>query len=411
MNDTSETDGWSPAHESSARESSAHEPPADESPVNWDAAARIAAELARPGPTASRAELEALVGGLRAAAGQAAGLVAELTRLSPAEGGGAATRVVVVDRAHWAKANVAMLRAMTGAALPNASGSLGLLARGVSAAQIGAVLAALASRVLGQFDPFTAAPPDVTSRGAGHASTADAALARPGRLLLVAPNVLRMERELGADPEQFRLWVCLHEQTHAAQFATAPWLAERVRSAARWLVESLSADLSGRLAGNAAMRGLAKGVLHAITEQSHPPEEGSRPDLAAAAAGNPLIGAVLNPEQRRVFAELSAVMSLLEGHADVTMDAVGPDVLPGVRRIRAAFEDKRGDHGAVDRVLRRLLGLDLKLAQYRDGAAFVRAVHDLVGLDGFNAVWTEPVHLPTPDEIADPSAWVRRVHG
>lgn len=396
MRDTSETDAGR----------------SDESPVSWDAAARIAARLARPGSTAPRAELEALVAGLREAADQAAGHVAELTRLSPADGAAARpTRVVVVDRANWARANVGMLRAMTDSALPHGSGSLALLTRGVSAAQIGAVLAALASRVLGQFDPFATPGPSRAVPGALPAPTPEAAPARPGQLLLVAPNVLRMERELGADPEQFRLWVCLHEQTHAAQFATAPWLAEHVRGGAQGLIESLSADMSGRLAGSAALRDLADGVLRAITEQRRRPERGRPPDLEAAAAGSPLIGAVLNAEQRRMFVELSAVMSLLEGHADVTMDAVGPDVLPGVRTIRAAFENRRDGRGAGDRVLRRLLGLDLKLAQYRDGAAFVRAVQAKVGLDGFNAAWTEPAHLPTPAEISDPGAWVRRIHG
>jgi len=391
-----------------ARESS----PLDDSAVSWEAAARIATQLVRPGPTAPREELEALVAALRVAAGQAAEHVAELTRLSAAEH---TTRVVVVDRAHWATANVAMLRVMTGTALPSVGGSLGPLARGVSAAQIGAVLAALASRVLGQFDPFTAEPsgavPGALPGAVPGGETTVSVPAERGRLLLVAPNVLRMERELGADPRQFRLWVCLHEQTHAAQFATAPWLAEHVRGAAGWLVESLSADVSGRLAGSAALRDLAEGVVRAITEQRHAPQAGRRPDLEAAAAASPLIGAVLNPEQRRVFAELSAVMSLLEGHADVMMDAVGTDVLPSVHSIRAAFEGVRGGRGAVDRVLRRLLGLDLKLAQYRDGAAFVRAVQAAVGIDGFNAVWTRPGFLPMPEEIADPSAWVRRVHG
>ena len=382
--------------------------PLEDSPVSWDAAARIAAQLVRPGPTAPREELEALVAALRVAADQAAEHVAELTRLSPA---GHTTRVVVVDRAHWATANVAMLRVMTGTALPNAGGSLAPLARGVSAAQIGAVLAVLASRVLGQFDPFTVEPSRAVPGAVPGGETTPGAPAERGRLLLVAPNVLRMERELGADPRQFRLWVCLHEQTHAAQFATAPWLAEHVRDAARWLVESLSSDLSGRLAGSAALRDLAEGVVRALTAQRHAPQAGRRPDLEAAAAASPLIGAVLNPEQRRVFAELSAVMSLLEGHADVMMDAVGTDVLPSVHSIRAAFEGVRGGRGAVDRVLRGVLGLDLKLAQYRDGAAFVRAAQAAVGIDGFNAVWTRPGFLPTPEEIADPGAWVRRVHG
>ena len=107
-------------------------------------------------------------------------------------------------------------------------------------------------------------------------------------------------------------------------------------------------------------------------------------------------------------------MALLEGHADVAMDAVGTSVVPTVRQIRARFESRRSGAGRLgpgDRVLRRLLGLDLKLAQYREGAAFVRAVTSAVGQDGLNAVWTEPANLPGSREIADPRAWVRRVHG
>ena len=123
---------------------------------------------------------------------------------------------------------------------------------------------------------------------------------------------------------------------------------------------------------------------------------------------------LLSARQREVFEEVGAVMALLEGHADVAMDEVGPRVVPSVRTIRKAFEARRDEAAkatGVDRVLRRLLGLDAKLAQYRDGAAFVRAVREDVGLDGLNAVWTSAEHLPTPQEIADPRAWVRRVHG
>jgi uncharacterized protein (DUF2342 family) len=61
--------------------------------------------------------------------------------------------------------------------------------------------------------------------------------------------------------------------------------------------------------------------------------------------------------------------------------------------------------------LRALLGMDMKLAQYVNGAAFVDAVVEQVGMTSFNAIWTSPETLPTRMEIADPSAWVARVHG
>ena len=104
-------------------------------------------------------------------------------------------------------------------------------------------------------------------------------------------------------------------------------------------------------------------------------------------------------------------MSLLEGHADVVMDDVGPRVIPTVAEIRAKFQQRRLGAGNVDRLLRRLLGLEAKMRQYRDGAVFVRAVTDTVGVDGFNAVWTSPETLPLPEEIQQPDVWVRRVHG
>ena len=117
------------------------------------------------------------------------------------------------------------------------------------------------------------------------------------------------------------------------------------------------------------------------------------------------------PEQRVVMDRLTGVMSLLEGHADVVMDGVGPQVIPSVDEIRRKFNQRRKGTSYLDRVLRRLLGLDAKMAQYRDGAAFVRAAVDAVGMDGFNAVWAGPENLPSKAEIGDPAAWVRRVHG
>src|SRR5690606_39581226 len=108
------------------------------------------------------------------------------------------------------------------------------------------------------------------------------------------------------------------------------------------------------------------------------------------------------PEQRERLAEVTAVMSLLEGHADVVMDEVGPSVIPTVATIRERFTERRKGAGGVDKLLRRLLGMEAKMRQYRDGAVFVRAVTDQVGVDGFNAAWTSPEALPRPTAIADP---------
>ncbi|CAM5788654.1 zinc-dependent metalloprotease [Cellulomonas persica] len=364
-------------------------------PVDWDTARRVAARAARPGPTASRAELEDLVGALREAAGPAAEHAARVTRLTPADGREPAevSRVLVVDRAGWTRANVQMFATMSappagadahgqpdadadaGDATPARTSPAGRLAAG---AQLGAALALLAGKVLGQFDPFT--PP----AGAGPDAPGE------GRLLLVAPNVLHLERQLTLEPADFRLWVSLHEQTHALQFAAAPWLSTHLRTR----FTQLLGELTGQ--GEETFGRMVSTVGKVLTD-----DESSILD-------------VLTTEQRGLVDEVGAVMALLEGHADVAMDAVGRSVVPSVREIRRKFEDRR-DKGARARgpagVVRRLLGMDAKLAQYREGAVFVRAVRSRVGVNGLNAVWAASENLPSAAEIADPSAWVRRVHG
>ncbi|MGW8567328.1 zinc-dependent metalloprotease [Isoptericola sp. NPDC055881] len=361
--------------------------PAAEPLLDWTTAAQIAARVARPGAAAPRDELDALVAGLRTAAGDAVGHVLDVTRMTPAAPllpDGGLGEVLVVDRAGWTRANAQSMRAMTdpvmavvAADVPLPSGA----ARLAGAAEVGGLLALLSGRVLGQFDPYGAPGPDGR-----------------GRLLLVAPNVLQVEQALSLRPRDFRLWVCLHEQTHALQFATAPWLADH-------LVGRVGDLMSGVTRTSVAMARAPLREKVAVVGRT----------LLRALRGElvtPLDG-ILAPDQQRELQEITAVMALLEGHADVMMDAVGPRVVRSVRTIRARFEKRRDGEGApaLDVVLRRVLGMDAKLAQYRDGAAFVRDVEERVGRDGLNAVWSEPAHLPSAREIADPRAWVRRVHG
>jgi coenzyme F420 biosynthesis associated uncharacterized protein len=197
---------------------------------------------------------------------------------------------------------------------------------------------------------------------------------------------------MGVDPRDFRLWVCLHEETHRVQFTAVPWMRDHIRGEIEALVSDIEVD-PGKLA---AMVG--EGVKR-IGDIMRGDDDVSLLDLFSSA------------RQREVLDRITAVMSLLEGHADVVMDGVGPEVIPTVKDIRRRFTERRKGTSYLDRVLRKLLGLDAKMAQYRDGAAFTRGVLDHVGMDGFNAVWAEPANLPSRVEVADPAAWVRRVHG
>jgi len=346
--------------------------------IDWEVAARMAAIVGRPGPQIGADQAAQVVGELRAAAAQAAPHVAEVTLMQTTVG--SAESVLVVDRSGWVRANTAAFRGLlepvvaqsfaTRGRLPGMG--IGSVGSRVTGAEVGSLLGFLSSRVLGQFDPFGDAP---------------------GRLLLVAPNVVQTELELGVTPDDFRLWVCLHEETHRVQFTANPWLAEHVMALVRALVSDLMAEPSQLVDRfTAALRGL--------------------PDLLRTGGngGAVLLEAIQTPQQRDQLAEITAVMSLLEGHADVVMDAVGPAVVPSVDAIRTRFSRRRAGRSGVDRVLRRLLGLEAKMRQYADGARFVREVQDAVGVAGFNQVWTSPQTLPRATEIADPAAWVARVH-
>ena len=233
------------------------------------------------------------------------------------------------------------------------------------------MLGFLGGKVLGQFDPF-------------HDPS--------GRLLLVAPNIVHVERELGAEPHDFRLWVCLHEETHRVQFAAVPWLRDHMRSLISEFVDATELDASA--VSRFASEGLGE-LIRILRGDS----QASLADLFQ------------NDRQRSIVDQLTGIMSLLEGHADVVMDGVGPEVIPTVAEIRRKFDQRRKGASGFDRLLRRLLGVESKMRQYRDGAVFVREVNNRVGLSGFNAVWAEPANLPTQADIADPAGWVARVHG
>jgi coenzyme F420 biosynthesis associated uncharacterized protein len=302
----------------------------------------------------------------------AVGFVAEHTGLTAAVTPGATS---VVDRRGWVEANVTGLASVMDPVLLRVREAKGdrapALVGHVTGLEVGAALGFLAGKVLGQYELFTAP---------GH---------RP-RLLLVAPNIVNVERELDVVPHDFRLWVCLHEETHRVQFTAVDWLGPWLRGQITGYLETL--ELDGRAMADRLRRagGTIVGALRGLD-----------------AIG--VLEQVMTPEEREVLDRLTAVMSLLEGHADVVMDGVGPDVVPTVATIRERFQQRRTSPGAGEGLVRRLLGVETKLRQYRDGAAFTRAVIDQVGMSGFNQVWTSPETLPSKLELHDPDAWVARV--
>lgn len=342
--------------------------------IDWDLALATARRFAPSGPDLSPDDARAAVVDLRVLAREAVAPVRETTLLDAPE----SSPAVVVDRGAWAASNIEGMRAVLdrwdalgerAEAAPAVVRSLG--SRG-TALQLGAVLAWLSTKVLGQFEIFA------VDRGA------------PGRLLLVAPTIVQVQHQLGVDARDFRLWVCLHEETHRVQFGAVPWLADH-------LTDRITALLAASELGTREMLERIVAFLYAMIRSVR-----SDSDVS-------VVEALQTPEQREIFDEITGVMSLLEGHADVVMDEVGPAIVPSVAEIRERFSVRREQPGAVDSVARRLLGMDAKMRQYSQGAEFVRHAVGALGMPGFNRVWDAPANLPSREEILHPQSWVDRM--
>ncbi|HYN69330.1 MAG TPA: zinc-dependent metalloprotease [Candidatus Eisenbacteria bacterium] len=349
--------------------------------VDWAAVERLAiARVERAPGRLSRLELDAAEGAYREAMSKV------VPRLGEALGTplpGVVERASVVDRAGWVRANVGTFKTLitrieadlldqvvpTGGGLTRAT--MALANRWVTSRQLGFLLGFMGTRVLGQYDLAILS-----------------AEAEDGRLLFVEENIRGTAHALGVPVAPFRTWIALHETTHAFEFEGNRWLRP-------YLAERLERQLS-LFSGSAAT--LGRDTRRAITRA-----------LRGEAAGEHWLEWLMTDEQRRLFRETQAVMSLLEGFSDYIMDEVGRGLVPDVEMISARFHDRRQRRTPFERAILRITGMDLKMEQYERGEQFVRAVAEARGRPALSRIWEGPHTLPRPEEIADPSAWIARV--
>jgi coenzyme F420 biosynthesis associated uncharacterized protein len=287
-------------------------------------------------------------------------------------------RAVVVDRADWVRANIGsmrrLLRPLTERLGRSLRGPLAIPAQSLSAIEVGTMLGWMATRVLGQYDALLF---DEENEG--------------DVVYYVGPNVLALEKRFGFPPREFRLWLALHEVTHRVQFTGVPWMHDYFRS----LVDSTInvADIDPKRFLDALRRS-----VEAVREGRNPLDEGG---LVALLAG---------PEQYETLQKTQGLMSLLEGHGDVTMDRAGRDQLPSAPRFSATLHARRNQRQpAIAKFVQQLVGLDAKMKQYEEGERFIEAVEASGGPALMARVWEGPEMLPTLAEIRDPAEWIRRV--
>jgi coenzyme F420 biosynthesis associated uncharacterized protein len=350
--------------------------------VDWDLAQRVAAGalILKPAPATYRST--ALQSQFDELTARAEFLVSEATGLHSAHG---AARARVTDRAEWAAANVRSMERLVGPALARIQekgsgkkvGKSALAAgRVMSGTQLGLMLAYMSTRVLGQYDLLIR----------------DEEPEEQDLVYYVGPNVVAMEERHGFVASQFRLWLALHEVTHRMQFTAVPWLRDHFVNLVGELLEPLHADPSG-------LTDTLRRVMVEVRAGRNPLEESG------------VIGMLATPDQRLALSKISGMMSLLEGHGDVTMDRAGAAEVPGAATFSKVLHERRANARGFTKVMSRLLGLEAKMRQYAEGEQFVESVEAAGGPELLARVWRGPEWLPTLAEIRSPGEWVARAGG
>jgi len=349
------------------------------SPVDWSIAERVALRLAGSEPFANSYHAESLVPDFTELTADAEELVAAETGLRSLAG---PARARVVDRRDWVRANLAsferLLRPLLAKMEEQAFGRGGLpvaMASKVAAMQVGTLLGWMSGRVLGQYDLLV---------------IDDDTAERQDVLYYVGPNLLSLEKRFGFPPREFRLWIALHECTHRAQFTGVPWMREYFLGLVHQAVSMVDPD------PNRIMDTL-KGALSSARNGRRAMEDGG------------LVHLLATPDQRAVLNKIGGLMSLLEGHGDVTMDRAAAGRVPSAERFSRVLRERRRASGGLAKLLQRLLGIEAKLAQYEAGERFIAAIEAKAGRGVIERCWARPEDLPTLDEIRAPEQWLSRM--
>jgi coenzyme F420 biosynthesis associated uncharacterized protein len=347
------------------------------SPVDWGLAERVAVRVAGSDPFAQSYHYDSLIPDFAELTAQAEQLVGDATGLRSLAG---PARARVTDRSDWVRANIAsfqrLLRPLTdrfGERM--GAGPFAPVARGIAGAEVGVMLGWMSTRVLGQYDMLIVEEE--------HPDDQDL-------VYYVGPNILALEKHFAFPPREFRLWLALHEVTHRAQFTGIPWLREHFLSLVDQTLAAVDPDPKrfidafGRLAD-----GLRSG--------HNPLDDGGVAALLAS------------PAQLAVLDQISGMMSLLEGHGDVTMDRAGADRIPSAERFSRVLRLRRQQTNTMVRLLQKLVGLEAKLNQYEQGERFISAVEAVGGPALLDEAWAGPEALPSMAEIRQPQLWIDRV--
>ena len=347
------------------------------SAVDWSLAEKVAVRAAGREPFAESYHYASLTSDFEELTRLAEEQVALATGLRSLAG---PARARVTDRQGWVRANIAsfqrLLRPITDRLEETISSSpFAPVASRVAGAEVGMVLGWMSSRVLGQYDLLV---------------VEDERPEEQDIVYFVGPNIIGLEKRFAFPPREFRHWLALHEVTHRAQFTGIPWMREHFLSLVQETVKSVDPDPKRFL--DALGRAAAE-----VRSGKNPLDDGG------------VMAILASPEQRVTLDQVAGLMSLLEGHGDVTMDRAGADQIPSSVRFGQVLRQRREQGNPAAKFLQKLIGLEAKMKQYEQGERFIEAVEREGGTDLLDQAWVEPGNLPTIAEIRDPEAWIARV--
>ncbi|HJL99957.1 MAG: zinc-dependent metalloprotease [Acidimicrobiales bacterium] len=343
-------------------------------PVDWELAKRIAARVAGDEPLSRSYLGDSLHRDFSEFTPLAEELVGVETKLISSEG---SARAQVIDREGWIDANIRSFRRLLRPVLAESSDSnpTSGIARKIAAAELGTVLGWMSRRVLGQYDLLLAEDEDRDEQDL---------------VYYVGPNILAIEKKFAFDPKQFRLWLALHELTHRSQFTGVPWLRPRFLELVNQMLDEVEPD-PDRL-----KQGL-QDFVQMKRDGEDPLADGGVAQLFAS------------ERQKELLDSVGGMMSLVEGHGDVTMSRAAAGHVPHAPRFHRVMQERRNSATGVSRIMQKLMGLEAKLAQYQAGEDFIAAIESQRGDRAVDLIWQDPEHLPSMAEIRNPTAWMERV--
>ena len=345
--------------------------------VDWGLAEKVAVRAAGREPFAESYHYGSLSRDFEELTRLAESQVSEATGLHSLSG---EARARVTDRAGWVRANIAsfqrLLRPITDRLDQKMSSNpFAPVAQRVAGAEVGMILGWMSSRVLGQYDLLVIEDENPDDQDL---------------VYYVGPNVLGLEKRFSFPPREFRHWLALHEVTHRAQFTGIPWMREHFLGLVQSTVDAMDPDPKRFL--DALGR-----VATEIRAGKNPLDDGG------------IMAVFASPEQRAVLDQVAGLMSLLEGHGDVTMDRAGADQIPSAERFGQVLRQRRAQANPAAKLLQKLIGLEAKMRQYEQGERFIEVVETAGGTELLDRAWVEPSNLPTIAEIRDPEAWIARI--